>query len=609
MAGMKTLRTAAPPTFVSIYFLALTWRAVSGFFSPDDLMNIYQSWWSESLWPIVKANLLFFQPSPWPRPLATLCLRLMYEVAGFHAPPFKMFDLVILVVNIFLTYAVARRLGRSRTAGAIVAMLVTYHGQSLDLYYNSGYIFDVLCYFFYFAAVFIYLRARSQGRFPGAGELTACCVLYVAALDSKELAVSLPLFLLLYEVLYHGVGSKDWRYQAKRWAGVLATGMITLAMIAGRVLRSELVTESAYKPKITAAQFMRTSLDFAGNLFCRPGAITPAVIIGIWIAMLIVAWLSRSTTLRFAWLFLMLSPLPIAFIDPRGLSQYYIPLFGWALYVAGFVDLALWQVLRRVHPAHPARARIYASSGLVFGSAAVLFVFWSGYPAQPVAITLEGEDIRSMTRQLHRLAPTLESRTPNQAHLLFMDDPLKPDTFDVLFLVRLLHRDRSTEIDRVKMMSAPPGPDQLASYDYVFDYRGGHFSILSSPWRRGPAPTVVLERGHPQISHKDWQPVDQDHPVFPNEELIVKAMDLGETDPPQSPGTPFPEDPLARVVAKVQVRVNGAPASVLAKVGWPHETNQYRVDVQVPARLPSGLSWIQISVNGVAGPAVEFPVR
>src|ERR1700691_3899908 len=128
---LRKLTASAAPLLVSIYFLALTWRAVYTYFSPDDSMNLYQSWWSPATFPLLKANLLFFEPSWWPRPLASLLLRTIYSIAGLHAAPFKALELAILVANIFLTYAVARRLGRSRTAGALTALAIAYQGSAV----------------------------------------------------------------------------------------------------------------------------------------------------------------------------------------------------------------------------------------------------------------------------------------------------------------------------------------------------------------------------------------------------------------------------------------------------------------------------------------------
>jgi hypothetical protein len=626
---LRKLRPWAAPLFISIYFLALTGRAIYTYFSPDDLLNLYQSWWNRA--PLlIKANLLFFEPSLWPRPMASLWLRSIYSVAGFHPAPFKAIELAILVANIFLTYAVARRLAGSRTAAALTALAAAYHGQAVHLYFDTGYVFDVLCYFFYFSAVMVYLRARvrnhEEHRFPTRHELAACCALFVCALNSKEIAITLPVFLLLYELLYHGLATvpgtsprektlpATMMMGARRWAGVLATGVIALAVLAGRIRHGTLVQESAYQPVITWAQFMNTSTAFAGKLFLHTRPFTPATLLSLWTAMLAIAWLSRSRALRFAWLFLMLGPLPVAFIDPRGVGQYYIPLFGWALYAGVFIDLVFSRVLRGFHTANPARTRTYASTALVAGLMALLYPLWKSYlPDHPASVFLEAEDNRSIARQLRHLEPQL----PPGARLLFLDDPIRPDWFNLTFLVRLLYGDRSIVIHRAKPDVAAAEkpleaitPTTLATYDHVFDCRGGYFRELSSPWDRSRlTPAVVLEYGLPQIFHSDWTPVIRSHPARAGERVILKAMDLGETVPRLAPGDTFPESPLAEVVAEIQSRFNGTPTAVEAKGGWPGEINRYRVDIRIPVNARRGLSWLDLTANGVTGPGIEIPVR
>jgi hypothetical protein len=643
---LRKLLPAVAPLFISIYFLALTGRAVHTYFSPDDLLNLYQSWWHPA--PLlIKANFLFFEPSLWPRPMASLWLRSIYSVAGFHPVPFKATELAILVANIFLTYAVARRLAGSRTAAALTALAAAYHGQAVHLYFDTGYVFDVLCYFFYFSAAIVYLRARRLARtsvrdepFPTWRELAACCALFVCALNSKEIAITLPVFLLIYELLYHGpvtftrtsrrektlaaavpaanVATATLIMTARRWAGVLATGAIALAVLAGRIVHGSLIQESAYQPVITWARFIDTSTAFAGRLFLSPRPFTPATLLSLWTAMLAIAWLWRSRALRFAWLFVMLSPLPIAFIDARGLAQYYIPLFGWALYAGVLLDLLFKRVLtwslHRFRPANPVRTRTYASAALLAGLVLLVYPRWKSYlPDHPASVFLEAEENRSIARQLRHLEPHLQPG----ARLLFLDDPIRPDWFNLTFLVRLLYRDRSIVIHRAKpdVADAEKPPEALtsatlAAYDHVFDCRGGYFRELSSPWDRGsPMPAIVLEYGLPQIFHSDWTPVNRRRPARAGERVILKAMDLGETVPRLAPGQTFPQNPLAEVVAEIRALFNGAGTDVEAKGGWPGETNRYRVDIRVPVNAPHGLSWLDLSANGITGPAIEIPVR
>jgi uncharacterized protein (TIGR03437 family) len=122
-------------------------------------------------------------------------------------------------------------------------------------------------------------------------------------------------------------------------------------------------------------------------------------------------------------------------------------------------------------------------------------------------------------------------------------------------------------------------------------------------------PAVVLEHGRAQIFHAGWTPVDRNHPAHAGEELIVKAADLGETLPRLPPGQTFSQDPLAKVIAQIGARIDARPATITTKVGWPGESDRYRLDIRIPADAPRGSSWMDLSTNGITGPAAEFPIR
>jgi hypothetical protein len=108
-----------------VYFFLLTRAASGAYFSPDDFMNLYVSW----AWPLgrlVRANLLFCETSPFYRPLACAWYRTIFHYAGLDAAPFHATALIVIVANIFLTYAVARRLSGSRETGLLFARLLPY---------------------------------------------------------------------------------------------------------------------------------------------------------------------------------------------------------------------------------------------------------------------------------------------------------------------------------------------------------------------------------------------------------------------------------------------------------------------------------------------------
>ena len=590
--------------FIGGYFLLMTRQAVSGYFSPDDLMNLYKAW-SPPLGLLFKDNLLFFLHSPFYRPLGEAWYRIIYFFAGFHPQPFKMINLAFLLANLLLTYGAARRLADSRAVGAIAAILMTYHGGLAELYFDTGLIYDVLCYFFYMGALAWYARIRRQGRMPRRMELAGLCVLYICALNSKEIAVSLPVFLLAYELLF-GRKAEGWLAR-RRWWLVLITGVMTALFIAGRVVAHEslLSRPVEYRPVFTWSRLMENSAAFADNLFYTDTWFTPAKLLVLWAGMLAYALAARSRTLQFAWLVLIIAPLPLVFLTPRGGPQYYLPVFGWALYAAAMAIDGLDLLLRKL-PAVFRPWTLRAATAML-----MLLVACSVYAREKnrgldrvLAVSTIGPAVRSMRDQLHALYPQL----PSRARLFFVHDEVLP-AWNIYFLVKLSYHDDTLVVDTDREKHGRPTDAQLATYDHVFDFRRGHLFELKRPWQPGPIPAIEIEAGVPQVFHEGFGLVTLDQPARPSENLITRAFDLGETDPLVGPAEPFPRNPFAKVTEKIDVRVNGQPAQTSTVIGWPGEINRYRVDIRLPATTAAGLAKVTLTSDGVTGPAIEIPVR
>src|SRR6266478_8647244 len=98
-------------------------------------------------------------------------------------------------------YYLARLLACSRSVAFLAVLALCYHAQLADLVFIGSFIYDVLCGFFYFAALTYYIHIREKGRSLRSTEFAAFLALYICALNSKEMAVTLPVIVLIYEAL------------------------------------------------------------------------------------------------------------------------------------------------------------------------------------------------------------------------------------------------------------------------------------------------------------------------------------------------------------------------------------------------------------------------
>ncbi len=162
--------------FIACYFLAFTWRGLLVYFTGDDMMNLY-GYWSKPVSDLVRANLLFWTPSY--RPFGGVVYRSMFALFGFNPYPLYVVFFAAMLVNLWLAYLAMSRIADSAEVGALGALLFAFHGKLDYLYYNGGSLYEAFCFLFYFLALFLYVRIRRRGLFPGIGATAA----FLACLD------------------------------------------------------------------------------------------------------------------------------------------------------------------------------------------------------------------------------------------------------------------------------------------------------------------------------------------------------------------------------------------------------------------------------------------
>ena len=110
----------------------------------------------------------------------------------------------------------------------------------------------------------------------------------------------------------------------------------------------------------------------------------------------------------------------------------------------------------------------------------------------------------------------------------------------------------------------------------------------------------------------DFSPVTPDKPARAGEYLVASATGLGPVRPNLELGKPFPAWAPGKeylVNSPVEVTVGGQATAVRNAVGWPEQTNVYRVDFRVPDGVKPGQVGIALSAAWISGPEFRIPVR
>ena len=444
---MRRLKAIAVAVFLVAWFLGHAWRGLTVYFQGDDAMNLYQAWVIPP-WKIVVANLNPFTSVY--RPLGTAFYRLGFSLLGWHPLGYRIAAYVLMMASIYLLYRVAKLLTGSTEIGVLAALLGSYHQRLMDVYLNGGAIYDVLCGTFFLLALCLYLKNRPV--------LFLIC--YLLALNSKEMAASLPLIVLAYDWIYHRrIGT------AASWLALFITA---LAFVIKRASPS-FATVPDYALHLSVHQFFATTRPLISELFFLPGGmLNNAKTVAIFALVWGIALATRRKPLLFAAAFITLAPLPINFITYRGFFVMYLPLAGWAIYVATALaegrDWLLKTVWKR--PALIEGSWEPERVGLFLFVAYVLFNIQAHDTYRSFdAIDPSQANLRTLHESLVR------SSLPASGRVLLLHDPFPRDVWDPTFLARLTYRDNTLIVDRERTPAA--------AYDLILDYDGRTYTAVS----------------------------------------------------------------------------------------------------------------------------------
>ena len=448
-------------------------------FSIDDVTNLH-GYLSRSPASLMADNLHYWSTAY--RPLGGLFYVALYRWFGFDPLPFRVACFGLLALNLGLLWRFTLRLSGSREVAFLALLLAGYHAWFVDLYYSTGAVYDLLCYSFYLGAFNLYLGVRARGLAPAWRSLGVLTALYVCALNAKEMAVTLPVMLAAYEVIYHrrALGESGWRWPWREGRGVLVTGLLTVPYVIGKLTAAGNLAENpAYRLTISPGRYLHAFHLYLNPLLYQQHVFRDANTIQLLLAMLGIALWRRSRPLLFAWCFLLVSLLPVAFMAHYAAFFLYLPMAGWSLYAAVLLVMArrlFANLLVRVGRL-PAG---WVQTASVVALPLVLALFLAPHHLRESAKTLRAfEDFQPPSRRVAGELIALRPSLPHGARVLFMDHPFTRHKYFLTLLTPLLYRDMSIGVEEVPVGHGPL--TEHGHYDAVFTFQQGHLVDATGP--------------------------------------------------------------------------------------------------------------------------------
>ena len=503
--------------FLVAYFLHFAVAARHGGFREDEMMNLWTYWYVgpvQSLFALAKLT-------PHYRPGGALYYLPLYHFFGLNPFPYRIVQIGILAFSVPIAYYLALLLASSRSVALLAVLAFCYHPYVASVVFVGAFIYDVLCGLFYFAALTYYVHIREKGVYLRPLELVLFLVLYVFALNSKEMAVTLPVIVLIYELLKSPRWTSWKAFLSWSWrdAGpALIAGIITAFYVYGKIgATGSHRTSEPYRPIYSWHNFVTSNASFVGELLYALQAITPTALLLLWAAVFIYAFLRRDRMLRLMALWIVIVPLPMAFILPiRVGGCLYLLLFGWAM-IGARASCDLIAFVANAFVVYGQRVGIYRARQAMFenpaGSAAadalavetssaragkthgwtvrialvavlaVSFALFTDWENRRLATV---SNLLGVGQKVSHVIAAFDSLNlqpaPHSTVLLKPDEQLFQNKWHPIFIASLVWNDHSLQIGIDKLLKLTP--EQLAKVDYIISLTEFEAKVIRSPNRQ-----------------------------------------------------------------------------------------------------------------------------
>jgi tetratricopeptide (TPR) repeat protein len=301
------------------------------------------------------------------RPVATLSYYLLYAIFNLNPFGYHLTSFILHILNVMLVYLLAHVILNSRSSSFVAALLFACHPVQTEAVNGISYNEDLFAAFFLFLALLMYAKMDAASPKPNFMYICLSLLFFMLGLLSKEMAITLPAIVVLYDVTIRAPVSKTrtlkrtLEFIQKRkyyYSGYLLVSLIYLWLRFFALYNPEETETRIWGPLWDRIMYLPVLFfDYiklsifplklnADYVFFYPSGflnVTPilslAVVLGLLIFSVAVMRHSAATAFGIWWFFVTLFPVYniIEIYNPFAERYLYIPLFGFCLVISIFL--------------------------------------------------------------------------------------------------------------------------------------------------------------------------------------------------------------------------------------------------------------------------------
>jgi tetratricopeptide (TPR) repeat protein len=167
-----------------------------------DLTGNFPSFFSTSYFKIAGAEASY-------RPVATLSYFVFYAIAGLNPFWYHLGSLILHILNVILVYALVNVIQKDKTAALIAGLLFACHPVLTEAVNCISFNEDLLATLFYLLSLVLYLKIKPDAEASVTKVFFLSLLFYFLGLLSKEMAITLPAVVVIYDLTLSPSGNNQ----------------------------------------------------------------------------------------------------------------------------------------------------------------------------------------------------------------------------------------------------------------------------------------------------------------------------------------------------------------------------------------------------------------